>query len=47
MERERLQLLNGLEESGFTEAQIEFIKRKGVAELQDDPVAAAQSLKVS
>ena len=47
MERERLQLLNGLEESGFTEAQVEFIKRKGVAESQDDPAAAAQSLKVS
>ena len=46
MERERLQLLNGLEESGFTEAQIEFIKRKGVADSQDDQVSASHSLKV-
>ena len=46
MERERLQLLSGLEESSFTEAQIEFIKRKGAAESQDDQASAAQSLKV-
>ena len=46
MERERLQLLNGLEETGFTEAQIEFIKRKGVAETQEDQASASQNLKV-
>ena len=40
MERERLLLLNGLEESGFTETQIDFIKRKGVAELHEDSKAA-------
>ena len=40
MERERLLLLNGLEESGLTEAQIDFIKRKGVAELHEDSKAA-------
>ena len=45
MDRERLQLLNGLEETGFTEAQIEFIKRKGVAESQEDQ-ASSHSLKV-
>ena len=42
MERERLLLLNGLEESGFTETQIDFIKRKGVAELNEDSKAAKQ-----
>ena len=46
MERERMQLLNGLEESGFTDAQIEFIKRKGVAETQEDQASASHSLKV-
>ena len=46
MERERLQLLNGLEETGFTEAQIEFIKRKGVAESQEDQASASHTLKV-
>ena len=40
MERERLLLLNGLEESGLTEAQIDFIKRKGVADLHEDSKAA-------
>ena len=48
MERERIQLLSGLEETGFTEAQIEFVKRKGSAELQEkpDPAAIAEGLQV-
>ena len=36
MERERHQLLNGLDETGFTEDQIEFIKRKGMTDQRDD-----------
>ena len=40
MERERLQLLTGLEESGFTESQIDYIKRKGVFEQKDDSSVA-------
>ena len=48
MERERIQLLSGLEETGFTEAQIDFVKRKGSAELQEkpDPAAIAEGLQV-
>ena len=36
MERERMQLLNGLEETGFTEDQIEYIKRRGNVDQQRD-----------
>ena len=42
MERERLQLLTGLEETGFTEDQIEYIKRKGMSEQRDE---AAENIK--